>query len=296
LNQYQDKDDIDLRQRAKMLKEISPIPLEYESKSINSPRIYSQEPDNLFSCRKAMRLHALQGLGAVDIDLKSCHTYILLATWPKQLPLLKQGISQGNLWDIYQKHYAQHGQPFHKKAVKAMHYASVLGGGKRAFQQAIHRYNLDNPDNPIHDWKELIRVHTLSPIYKELKGLLRHIQKSWEGKTLELPTGEKFRIKGFRRYKNKTTGEIVNRPGNLLTALSAYLQSYEVLLMSNLILRTEGLYIPILWQHDGLTIIPRCSDCIPQMQKVLDEICEELLSTQIKIPLDITYYDPPEDR
>ena len=271
LRDYQDKDMIDTRQRARMFKETSPLPLSYADKSINSPRVYSEQPDNLFACRKDMRKAALKGLGAVDVDMKSCHTYILMAKWPEQLPLLREAMDKGTLWDMYEVHYKSLGLPFMKKAVKAMHYASVLGGGDKAFKDAIHRSNLDNPEQPISNVEEMIKAHKKSPIYKELKKLLSHITKEWEGKLLKLPTGEQFKVKGFRQHKDNGTGQLIKKPGNILTALSAYLQSYEVMLMSHLILHTKELYIPLIWQHDGLTIIPRTEHYLTLMQEVLDQ-------------------------
>lgn len=286
LHSYQDKDPIDTRQRVKMLTEISPLPLSYVDKSMTSPRIYSEEPDNLFSCRKSMRLTALKGLGAVDIDMKSCHTYILLSQWGEYLPLLKEAMDKDTLWDIYKSHYEAQGYTFHKKAIKAMHYASVLGGGKQAFKEAIHRHNLDNPNELIINPDELIEVHKKSSIYKELKKLLSHIEKQWHGKELNLPTGEKFKVKGVRKRKDPITGEVTTIYGNLLTALSAFLQSKEVLLMSYLILKTTHLYTPLLIQHDGITIIPKDKNYLHQMQQVMDEACKMLLPG-VTIPLEV---------
>lgn len=291
LRDYQDKDMIDTRQRARMFKETSPLPLSYVDKSINSPRLYSEEPDNLFSCRKTMRKAALQGLGAVDVDLKSCHTYILMAKWPEQLPLLREAMDKGTLWEMYEAHYKSLGLPFSKKAVKAMHYASVLGGGDKAFKDAIHRSNLDDPEQSISNVEEMIKAHKESPIYKELKKLLSHITKEWEGKLLKLPTGEQFKVKGFRQGKDKKTGQLIKKPGNMLTALSAYLQSYEVMLMSHLILHTKELYIPLLLQHDGLTIIPRTEHYLTLMQEVLDQATQYWLGEGTHIELEVTAMD-----
>lgn len=298
---YQDKDMIDTRQRARMFKETSPLPLSYVDKSNNSPRVYSEEPDNLFSCRKTMRKAALQGLGAVDVDMKSCHTYILMAKWPEQLPLLREAMDKGTLWEMYEAHYKSLGLPFMKKAVKAMHYASVLGGGDKAFKDAIHRTrsvshrsNLDDPEQSISNVEEMIKAHKKSPIYKELKKLLSHITKEWEGKLLKLPTGEQFKVKGFRQHKNKETGQLIKKPGNMLTALSAYLQSYEVMLMSHLILHTKELYIPLVWQHDGLTIIPRTEHYLTLMQEVLDQATQYWLGQGTSIELEISALDREE--
>jgi hypothetical protein len=288
LKDYKDKDAIDTRQRVKMQTEISPIPLVYVDKSDTSPRMYSKEADNLFACRKNMRLAALKGLGAIDVDMRSCHTYILLAEWGDKLPLLKQAIKEETLWKVYQEHYESHGHPFHKKAVKAIHYASFLGGGNDAFEEAIHRFNLDNPDEPVNDTEALIKVHKKSPIYKELRRLLRHLDKTWHGKTLSLATGEKFLVKGMRRWKDRRTGKVVVDKGNLLTALSAFLQSKEVVLISYLILETHHLFTPILIQHDGITIIPRDSSYLEAMGKVMKVACTKLLGEGIIIPLDVS--------
>lgn len=288
LRDYQDKDMIDTRQRARMFNETSPLPLSYVDKSMTSPRLYSEQADNLFSCRKSMRKVAFKGLGAVDVDMKSCHTYILLAKWPEQLPLLKEAMDKGTLWEMYESHYKSQGLPFIKKAVKAMHYASILGGGDKAFRDAIHRSNLDDPSNPITDIDEIITAHKKSPIYKELKKLLSHITKQWEGKLLILPTGEKFKVKGYRQWKDKETGLLIKKPGNILTALAAYLQSYEVMLMSHLILHTKDLYIPLLLQHDGLSLIPMSEDYINPMQRVLDQATEYWLGKGSHIELEVT--------
>lgn len=296
LRDYQDKDMIDTRQRARMFKETSPLPLSYVNKSINSPRLYSEEPDNLFSCRKTMRIAALQGLGAVDVDMKSCHTYILMAKWPDQLPLLREAMDRGTLWEMYEAHYKSLGLPFMKKAVKAMHYASILGGGDNSFKDAIHRSNLDDPEQYISNVEEMIKAHKQSPLYKELKKLLSHITKEWEGKLLILPTGEQFKVKGFRQWKDKQTGQLIKKPGNMLTALSAYLQSYEVMLMSHLILHTRELYIPLVWQHDGLTIIPRTEHYITLMQEVLDQATQYWLGQGTFIKLEVTAMDMDMDK
>jgi len=280
LKSYEDKDDIDTRQRAKMFNDISPLPLSYVDKGSNSPRLYSEEADNLFACRKGMRIQGLKGLGAYDVDLKSCHTYILLSKWGEHLPLLKEAMKTNTLWEVYKKHYESHKYPFHKKIVKALHYASVLGGGRNAFEQAIHRYNLDNPNEGIKDKEELIKVHKKSPIYKELRKLLKHIEKEWAGKTLRLKTGEVFNIVPSKRYKDRIRGEWVWTKGNLLTALSAYLQSKEIQIMSELILRTQKLYIPLLWQHDGITIIPLKKNWVEEIEKEMSSISQKILGNK----------------
>jgi len=202
-------------------------------------------------------------------------------------------MAKGTLWEMYEAHYQSLGLPFIKKAVKAMHYASVLGGGDKAFKDAIHRSNLDDPNLSIPNVEEMIKAHKQSPIYKELKRLLTHITKEWEGKTLKLPTGEQFKVKGFRQWKDKQTGQLIKRPGNLLTALSAYLQSYEVMLMSHLILHTRDLYKPLVWQHDGITIIPNTKQYLTLMQQVLDQATTYWLGQGVRIQLETTLMDDP---
>lgn len=287
LSSFSDYDSIDKRQRYRMLSDVSPFPTNYVQKGdLKGPRVYSSSPDDLTACRKAMRFAALSGMGAVDVDMTSCHTYILLNKWGDRLPILEKAVTRGSLWDMYKEHYESHDLPFAKKAVKAMHYASVLGGGPNAFSEAIHRYNLDNPADPIVDQDEFIRVHKLSPIYKELKSLLSYIQKEWEGKEITLPTGQTFKVKGFRRYKRRD-GTMVKDQGNLLSVFASYLQSYEVLLMSHMILETGDKYLPLLWQHDGITIIPwDKEDYLAPMQASLNKACENLLG-DILIPLSI---------
>lgn len=238
-----------------------------------------------------MRFHALKGLGLIDVDLTSCHTYILLAFFKDQLPLLNEAIVSNNLWSTYQDYYETGGLPFYKKLVKAMHYASILGGGDKAFRKAVHQFNIYRGLNgePLLSVKEaeaIIALHKKSPLYKELTGIRNILQKEWCGKQLILPSGESFKVQPYRRYKDKKTNQYIVDKGNFLTAFSAFLQSIEVLLVSYMILRAGPFFTPLLWQHDGLTIKAHSEDTTSLMQEALNEACELFLG-ETKIPLTI---------
>ena len=61
--------------------------------------------------------------------------------------------------------------------------------------------------------------------------------------------------------------------------------------MSHLILHTRELYIPLVWQHDGLTIIPRTEHYLTLMQEVLDQATQYWLGQGTFIKLEVTAMD-----
>lgn len=282
LLRYKPTDVIDLRQLEVMLAD-GALPIEYRLFSSNSPRVYSNETDNLFYCRKSMRVAALEGLGFMDVDLQSCHVHIALALWGDHLPLLNQHVSTGSLWDHYESLFLNASVPFYKSLIKAMHYATLLGGGLRAYRKAFHNYNIHNPLVPIskEDFELIVTLFEQTDICKELKALFRFLSHDLSGKTVTTLTGESFDVRPYRRYKVK--GELIVDEGNLLTTISAILQSIEVSIISYLIVSCKDLFIPVLWQHDGLTIKALYSNTVELMQGAIDEFTTKLLGRTIKL-------------
>jgi len=289
----------DIRQLALMLTTTSPIPPVYRRAPGYSPRYYSKEADNLFYCRKSMRLTALEGLGLYDVDLTSCHTYVLLAQWGSRLPLLQKAISTGSLWDMYKEHFAAHGLPFFKKAIKPLHYASILGGGTKAFKTSVRRYNLEaelhniqHPDDlrPVLNEEgtdNYIEVFKLSPVYQEIRGLLKHLSNRWHNKYIMLPTGERFAVESYSFVKGED-GKTRRVLGNFLSVYSSYLQSVEVSLMSYLIVDCHEYFTPLLWQHDGLTIKCHDDSTLDRLKASLNDACI-LFTNGVQIPLSVEY-------
>jgi hypothetical protein len=289
----------DIRQLALMLTTTSPLPPVYRRAPGYSPRYYSKEADNLFYCRKSMRLTALEGLGLYDVDLTSCHTYVLLAQWGSRLPLLQKAISTGSLWDMYKEHFAAHGLPFFKKAIKPLHYASILGGGTKAFKTSVRRYNLEaelhniqHPDDlrPVLNEEgtdNYIEVFKLSPVYQEIRGLLKHLSNRWHNKYIMLPTGERFAVESYSFVKGED-GKTRRVLGNFLSVYSSYLQSVEVSLMSYLIVDCHEYFTPLLWQHDGLTIKCHDDSTLDRLKASLNDACI-LFTNGVQIPLSVEY-------
>jgi hypothetical protein len=232
-----------------------------------------------------MRLAAFENLGFMDVDISGCHVQVALSLWGDKLPLLDKHTSKGSLWSHYEGLFKNKGVPFYKSLVKAMHHATLLGGGMNAYFQAHKSYNNHHPDKPIsgEEMDSIIKVFKSTDIYRELKGLFSWLGKSMDGKYITVLTGESFQVKGYRKYKDKRTGKVTVDEGNLLTAIAAILQSFEVAMLSYLILRTNNLFIPILWQHDGLTIKALYSNTVELMQKVLDEFTLPLLGRSFKL-------------
>jgi len=257
---YKDKDNIDTRQRAMMMRVVSPLPSMYEAKSVVSPRVYSKDVDNLAACRKEMRLHALKGLGAIDVDLKSCHSYLLAYYFPGLLSKFKKALEEDSLWQLYANHFEEKNQPFIKKAVKPMHYATVLGGGLPALTKSISKFVGD----AITDAKAFIDTFRSTSIYKELKSLLRHLTGAWASTTLVLCNQEELVVNTSKTEHN-----------NLLTALAAFLQNIETLIMTAVINEVHPYVEILLWQHDGLTVIPKVDNWQELLQQALDKACHD---------------------
>lgn len=268
-------DETDKRQKAVMLAN-GCLPSEYRLTSPASPRVYGQGVDNLFYARKEMRLAAMEGLGFMDVDLQNCHAEFVVARWQSHVPILKECMDKGSLWNHYQSYFESLKLPFYKGLIKAMHHATFLSGGKPAYYQAWRRYNNLHKDSPIPEgeFTSIMRAFTKSPLCAELKSLFKHIKSEWVGKVVTMPTGEKFLVKDTNWAIKKKTGEDT---GNFPTVLAAYLQSLEVSLMSYLIVRAHGLFVPILWQHDGLTIKALYPETIPLMQQAVNDFCDTFL-------------------
>jgi hypothetical protein len=272
---YLPKDTNDERQQSVMLSN-GCLPFEYRLASPASPRVYSKQTDNLFYCRKDMRLSVMEGLGFVDVDLQNCHAEFALAMWGDQLPVLKEHMDKGSLWDYYKDYFFQHNLPFYKGFIKALHHATFLTGGQKAYSNAWQRYNNLHPDAIIQktEYDAIIKVFIKCPVCLELKALFKLLRSKWVGKVLTCPTGESFLVKDTNWALFKKEG-IDN--GNFPTALAALLQSLEVSLLSYLIIRCQALFVPILWQHDGITIKALYSNTVELMQVAVNEFCEKYL-------------------
>lgn len=268
-------DVTDKRQKAVMLAN-GCLPTEYRLTSPASPRMYGQGVDNLFYARKEMRLAAMEGLGFMDVDLQNCHAEFVVARWETHVPILKECLDKGSLWNHYQTYFESLNIPFYKGLIKAMHHATFLSGGKPAYMQAWRRYNNLHKESPIPEgeFTSIMKAFTKSPLCAELKSLFKHIKSEWVNKVVTMPTGEKFLVKDTNWAIKKKTGEDT---GNFPTVLAAYLQSLEVSLMSYLIVRAHGLFVLILWQHDGLTIKALYPETVPLMQQAVNDFCDSYL-------------------
>jgi len=278
---YRCRDLQDVRQKEVLKREA--LPVEYLLLSDNSARMYSKRKDNLFYCRKDLRISALEGMGFKDVDMQSCHAQIAVSLWGEELKTLKEHLDKGTLWSYYKSHFESNGLKFYKGLIKGLHHASFLGGGKKAQEKILRGYNVKNKGKEIkeEEWKKIIKCFKDSEVYKELRKLFRKLSKEWHNKTITTITGESFDVRGYRKYKEN--GVTKSNPGNLLTAISAVLQSIEVTLISYMILRSKELFVPILWQHDGLTIKCLYSNTVELMQEALDEYSKKLLGRRIKL-------------
>lgn len=279
---YAPLDASDTRQQAIMSSE-GPLPYEYKLMSPASPRVYGRGVDNLFYCRKEMRLHAMEGIGFKDVDLENCHANIALGLWGDQLPILKECLSQGSLWQHYEEYFESKGLTFYKPLVKAFHHATFLSGGNRAYAAAWNRYNQSHTEAPIQE-SEFQRIRDTfknSPVCKELKALHKKLENEWDGNIITVPTKESFKVRKSNWAainKCKKEGKDYSQyEGNFPTALSALLQSIEVSLVSYMIIRCRALFLPILWQHDGLTIKALYSNTVELMQESVNEFCDTYL-------------------
>lgn len=281
---YCPSDDLDSRQLAVMNRD-GALPYLYRTLSSVSPRVYGQGVDNLFYCRKEMRLAAMEGLGFMDVDLENCHAQIALALWGDRLPELDKHISKGSLWNAYQHLFQEAGLTFYKSLIKAMHHATMLGGGLKAYKKACHVYNNHHPKTTINDtdFEAIYKVFIVSPFYKEIKSLFRWLSSSLDEKKVTLPTGETIIARKFRNLGKDKKGVMRTDEGNMLTVISGILQSVEVSIISYMIIRTHHLYVPILWQHDGLTIKSLYPNTVELMQEAVDEYCMSQLGRTIKL-------------
>lgn len=268
--QYSPQDAIDDRQINSMLVN-GTLPQEYRLLSASSPRVYGVGTDNLFYSRKELRLKAMEGFGFKDVDIQNCHVQIALALWGNRLPVLRSCLDQEiSLWDFYADLYKENSVPFYKSLIKTLHHATFLSGGQPAYQRAFHIFNKSNKKLNKIQFDEILKVFKNSSIYKEIKGLFKSLRNEWSGKILVCPTGESFLVEKTNWYLKKKKGIDT---GNFPTALSAYLQSFEVLLLSDLIVRCQELFLPILWQHDGLTIKCLYSNTVELMQECINQFC-----------------------
>jgi len=282
---YVPSDDLDSRQLSVMNSK-GALPFLYKTLSKVSPRVYGQGVDNLFYCRKEMRLHAMEGLGFMDVDLENCHAQIALALWGDKLPSLEAHLSKGSLWSSYEELYKEAGVKFHKSLIKAMHHATFLGGGTKAYQKAVNTYNNHHPDSVLskEEYEAIVKVFISSPFYREVRSLFRWLTKEFDGKRITLPTGEQIVARKFRNLgRDKKTGVMKKDEGNMLTVIAGILQSIEVSIISYMIIKTHHSYVPILWQHDGLTIKALEDNVVEEMQKAVDEYCIPRLGRSIKL-------------
>lgn len=278
--EYKAKDKLDERQKAIMLSN-GTLPYEYKIMSERSPRVYGRGADNLFYTRKELRMKVMEGLGFKDIDLQNCHAEIMISIWGKEVPKLKECIDKGSLWEYYEEYYKEKGLKFYKKLIKSLHHATFLGGGKPAYKKALERYNQSSETKiENEEYEEIVKEFKNTEIYKELKELYKNLKKEWVNKVLICPTGEKFLVKETDWKVKKEKGIDT---GNFGTVLSAYLQSIEVLIISYLIVRCEEIFIPILWQHDGLTIKCLYKNSEELIKETLNEFCDRYLNRRLKL-------------
>lgn len=222
------------------------IPYTYKKMAL-SPRIIPQNyGSSLNSAKKKVRDYVYTHMGTeaqkkgfllVDLDLKSCHTSILLGLYPDHLRVLQLAIEKHGLWNYLEKEFHRNGKgdSFNKQAVKICVYSSFFLGGNKAMMQGILESFCDDTGMTMKEFQsssffeEAYRIAQEvsyemqnSEVISDLRDISAHMKRSYMDDYMVGPTGHSYLVSD-ESFKS---------------AYSNFLQSYEFALLGQATLET----------------------------------------------------------
>ena len=283
---YEAKDGIEKRCRQVMIGTGKAFPLSYMRVS-ECPRVYGEGRDNLFYCPTGMRQEISKELGLREWDIVSCHTNILLGIYGEEFKVLGGMIERGKIWVEYEEYFRERGVVYNKGVVKAMHYATVLGGGEKAYREAIKRLKREGIEIGGEEDK-VIEVYKKHPVVREMKGFINRWGYRNEGKEVIYPNGERHIVRGPKVVK--VNGKKVRdyRESNVLKVFSGILRAWEMVLIGYVGLSNPQAFTVILHQHDGVTVVEREENAFELAQRAMGEIskiCFPKLKREIRLEI-----------
>lgn len=286
---YEPVNALETRCKQMMIGTGNAFPLSYMRLS-TCPRLYGDGKDNLFYCPSSMRQSLSKALNLREWDMRSCHTNILLGLFPKSFPVLKGMIERDSIWKEYEAYFKSKDCVFNKPVVKAFHYATILGGGKAAYREAIKKLRKDGIVLNEDESSEVIGVYNSHPVVREMKAFIN----KWGRGTKEItyPTGETHEVIQPICILNPSTGkkDLQYLNSNVLKVFSGLLRAWEMILISYVGLSHPEAFTILLHQHDGITVVEHVPNAFQLAQEAMREIsnlCFPSLSRPIELEIKI---------
>jgi hypothetical protein len=273
LSTYEPSNDLERRCKQIMVGTGKAFPLSYLRLS-SCPRLYAEGKDNLFYCPSVMRQSLSKNLNLKEWDMKSCHTNILLGLYGAHFPILSEMVKKDSIWKDYEKYFTANGCTFNKSVVKAFHYATVLGGGKQAYKDALKKLVKEGIKLTEEEAKQYIGVFSKHPVVKEMKSFVNKWGYWNKKKQIDYPNGENHALILPVLVTNPSTGKKIKdyTNSNVLKVFSGLLRAWEMVLISYVGLSHPEAFTILLHQHDGITVVEDIPNAFELAQEAMREI------------------------
>lgn len=273
LSTYEPSNDLERRCKQVMVGTGKAFPLSYLRLS-SCPRLYAEGKDNLFYCPSVMRQSLSKNLNLREWDMKSCHTNILLGLYGEHFPILSKMVKNNSIWKDYEEYFTANECTFNKSVVKAFHYATVLGGGKQAYKEALKKLVKEGIKLTEEEAKQYIGVFNSHPVVKEMKGFINQWGYWNKKKQIEYPNGESHDLILPVLVTNPSTGKKVKdyANSNVLKVFSGLLRAWEMVLISYVGLSHPEAFTILLHQHDGITVVEDVPNAFELAQEAMRDI------------------------
>lgn len=273
LSTYEPSNDLERRCKQVMVGTGKAFPLSYLRLS-SCPRLYAEGKDNLFYCPSVMRQSLSKNLNLREWDMKSCHTNILLGLYGKHFPILSEMVKNDSIWKDYEKYFTANECTFNKSVVKAFHYATILGGGKQAYKEALKKLVKEGIKLTEDEASQYIGLFSKHPVVKEMKGFIIQWGYWNKNKQVRYPNGESQTVILPKTVTNPSTGKKVKdyANSNVLKVFSGLLRAWEMVLISYVGLSHPEAFTILLHQHDGITVVEDVPNAFELAQEAMREI------------------------
>ena len=273
LSTYEPSNDLERRCKQVMVGTGKAFPLSYLRLS-SCPRLYAEGKDNLFYCPSVMRQSLSKNLNLREWDMKSCHTNILLGLYGKHFPILSEMVKNDSIWKDYEKYFTANECTFNKSVVKAFHYATILGGGKQAYKEALKKLVKEGIKLTEDEASQYIGLFSKHPVVKEMKGFIIQWGYWNKNKQIRYPNGESQTVILPKTVTNPSTGKKVKdyANSNVLKVFSGLLRAWEMVLISYVGLSHPEAFTILLHQHDGITVVEDVPNAFELAQEAMREI------------------------
>lgn len=291
LSTYEPSNELERRCKQVMVGTGKAFPLSYLRLS-SCPRLYAEGKDNLFYCPSVMRQSLSKELNLREWDMKSCHTNILLGLYGEHFPILSEMVKSDSIWKDYEDYFINNKCTFNKSVVKAFHYATVLGGGKQAYKEALKKLVKEGIKLTEGEAKQYISIFSSHPVVKEMKGFINQWGYWNKKKQIEYPNGESHDLILPKTVTNPSTGKKVKdyTNSNVLKVFSGLLRAWEMVLISYVGLSHPEAFTILLHQHDGITVvedIPNAFELAQEAMREISVICFPNLYKPIELEIKI---------